>query len=161
MHRLYCEEKDINYGQKYLLDLCDKRQLNQFWQKNCLDQFDFTYIFCIATGKQKSASLAFINLLSRFINPADWFYTLSEPKPQELPDNVRLTDNIRLSKNFSFIQKMYENKELYSFCKEKNISYKALMHVLTGRNLISYPKIKELKEIFKPIDWFILDENNL
>ncbi len=155
MHRLYCKEEEITYGQKYLLDICDKRQLSQFWQQNCMESFNFTYIFNIATGKQRSVSLAFINMLSKYVNPADWFYTVSETRPEPLPEGTKLTDDIRKSKNVQKIKELYEKGELFNFCKEKEINYKALMHVLNGRNLISYPKIKEMKELFAPLDWFI------
>ena len=158
MHRIYCREDEINYGQKYLLDLCDKRQLSQFWQQNCIEMCNFTYIFNIATGRQKSVSLPFISLMSEFVNPADWFYNVTEKKPEPLPEGIKLTDNILLSKNIKTIRELYDKRELFNFCKDKNINYKTLMHVLNGRNLISYPSIKELKHIFNPLDWFILAE---
>lgn len=158
MYILHCKENEITYGQQFLLKLCDERKISEFWRENCAEKYSVTYMFCIATGKCRSASLMFINSLVKWVNPADWFYTIEEPRPAPLSPNVKLTNDIHQSVNVKKLKEMHSNKTLYKFCKEKQLDYKSFMHIVNGRNKMSYPRMMELKKIFNPLDWFILAE---
>ena len=156
MHKLYVTEDQITYGQKYLLDLLNNRKLSEFWNKELSQKFTFPYVFNYAIGKQTPPSLVFINAMNKYVNPAEWFYTVKEEKPVAKNENQEYTDDIRKSVNFVKLYKMYQDKTLWDFCKKNNLGYAGLYHSINQRSLITNKMILKLKEFFIPLDWFIL-----
>ena len=48
MYRLMCKEEDITHGQRFLLDLMDRRELAQFCRNHGLA---LVYLFNVGVGK--------------------------------------------------------------------------------------------------------------
>lgn len=164
MHKLYCDKSELSVGQLYLLDICDRRKITEFWNSKLNQQFTVGYLMNVASGKYKIPSLKFINSMVPFVKPDLWFYTEKEYADMfdfyfPLKDEEIVTD-IRLSKNFCFIMKIYEEKQLWTYCMEKfgkdkfQNMYMIFFHIVKGRNSVSPVLINELKPILEVQDWF-------
>ena len=163
MHKVITPENEITHGQKFLLDLMEQRKLAEFARSSDINRsmieprYLFSCLFHIGVGQVKYPTLKLIYLLRRHINPAAWFYVLNE----ELPEfKVKLNspeDNFCIEKtiNWQKLSKMYQEKKLFNWCKEKNINYVPFSHLFNGHYGLSTLKIKQLKNYFDPAGWFI------
>lgn len=158
MHKIYVPESEITYGQKYLLDLMDKKQLAAWCRDNLIAKYTFSYLFHIGTGMVKMPPADLIYKLRHLIYPADWFYTVSEPRPAVRPLEKRTEDfEVEKSKNFIKLRKMYDEKKLYSWCFENHLNYVPFSHVFNKHYALSVNKMRKLREFFPPEDWFIYE----
>lgn len=152
MYRLLCDEKDISYGQRYLLDLVDKRSLAKFCRDN---NFDFLQCFRIAVGKV-NPPVIFISQLTKFIHPVLWFYTESEPKPI-MKEYKKIRQPWDFKKSI-ICKKIAKIDNLKAWSDSHGITQTSFFLLAKGKRKPSFLKIKELREIFNPSDWFFSEE---
>ena len=160
MHKLYCEKNELSLGQLYLLEICDKRKITQFWNQKLNNKFSIAYLMKIATGKVKTPSLNFIYSMLEIVSPTDWFYQETEGKKSVLLPKEKYVTDIKKSINYRKLVKLREDKLLNRFCienfGERSQHYMVkFMHILSGRYSVSPDTIRELKETFPVDDWFI------
>ena len=159
MHKLYCEKSELSIGQLYLLDICDKRKITEFWNTQLNQEFTVGYLMKVATGKYQIPSLKFIYSMLKFLAPTDWFYRETEgSKSASVPQGEYVTD-ITKSVNYKKLQKLHDERLLNKFCVEnfgnKSRYYQVnFLHFLSGRNKLSPNTIKELDNLFPIADWF-------
>lgn len=161
MYRLFCAEDELSYGQRFLLDLIDSRSLVKWCKEhtdlvpNISTDYFFTYSFKIATGRFPVVSIKFIYNLRSVINPADWFHTVKEPRPEAIPEkNMFFGDeyDYKSSVNFAILKSL---PVLKSWCMENGINYMNAWYILCKDRCVSYARILEMKHILKPENWFI------
>ena len=159
MYKLYCDKSELSLGQLFLLDICDKRKVTEFWNTKLNNQFSVSYIMKVATGKFKMPSLKFIYAMIKILSPTDWFYQETEGnKAEQIPKEQRETD-ITKSVNYRKLVKLHEEKQILQFCKENfneksQLYYVNFLHILSGRNSVSPALISDLRNIYDIADWF-------
>lgn len=160
MAKLYVDRSELSLGQLYLLDICDKRKITEFWNEKLNQQFSVGYLMKVATGKYMTPSLNFIYSMLTYVEPTDWFYLETEGKKGTPLPKERYVTDITKSLNFKKLQQLRNDKLLGKFCTE-NFGDKSLLylqnfgHLLDGRNIISPALIRKLKDVLPVIDWFI------
>ena len=164
MHKLYCEKEELSLGQLFLLDICDKRQITNFWSTKLNCEADISYLMKVATGAYKYPNLKILTLLLGYVSPSMWFYTEEEYKKKFKTPNQNQKKNFisdwHESKNFKALLKMYEENKLYKYYSEKysketfKNKYITVYHIITGRNNLSTRLMKELESDFPLDDWF-------
>lgn len=159
MHKLYVEPNELSYGQKFLLELIDKRALSNFTRTELNSSIHFTYLFHLGTGNLRFAGRQDIYKMRHVVFPDNWFYKLKEPKPKEiqLPEPVEPYD-VQKTVNFIKLKEMYDNHELYTFAKENNFSYITFNHIINGRYGVSSAVINKFKSHFEPYLWFVTED---
>lgn len=151
MYRLMCPETAITHGQRFLLNLLDKRQFASFCRENNLK---FEYIFNVAVGK-KIPPVPVIYALRHIIHPNSWFYLESENLPlPEYTSDTGETWNYQTSKGFSALQNIVEDCGAREWAIQHSMDYTTLWLILTGRRTPSFPKIKFFRPYIEPSDWF-------
>ena len=78
----------VTYGQKYLLDLIEMRQLVAFCRRHVGDSFSAPYVLGVAHGTRAFPSIRFICRVSEAIPPAWWFYYVDERLPERKTGKV-------------------------------------------------------------------------
>lgn len=158
MHKLYVEENELSYGQKFLLDLIDRRKLSEFTRSELNSSIHFTYLFHLGTGQLKFAGTQDVYKMRHIVFPDNWFYKLSETKPAEIKLSAPTEPyDVKKTVNFQKLQKMYDNKELYKFAKDHDFNYITFNHIIKGRYGVSSAVINKFKSYFKPYLWFVYD----
>lgn len=157
MFKLVCDEKDITYGQRYLLNLLEERKFSAFCRDNSL-KFEYTYTIAIGGNLPQ---LPLIYKLRNIIHPVLWFYTEQEDKPEERlykdyhPENTITNDGEQWDYTQSIgFRKFQKIENLKSWSIENGFSYVSMWIIATGRRNPSYAKIKQLKNFVYPSDWF-------
>lgn len=163
MYKLYCDKSELSLGQLYLLDICVKRKLTEFWNEKLEKKFSVAYLYRVATGKHKTPSLNLIYSMLTYVAPTDWFTQETEgTKGTPIPKDRYVTD-ITKSLNFKKLKQLHDDRLLNQFCIE-NFGEKSQLYLhnftnlLSGRNIISPAYIKEYKDILPVIDWFIAEK---
>lgn len=161
MHKLYVPESELTYGQKYILDLMEKKQLAAWCRdldnlSSKYENYAFSYLFHIGVGQIKMPPADIIFKLRHLIFPSYWFYTTSESKPEQKSlTKMEEEFDIEKSVNFKILKDMYEEKKLYNWCSEHNLNYVPFSHVFNSHYGLSVNKMKKLREYFPPENWFI------
>lgn len=151
MYRLMCKEEDITHGQRFLLDLMDRRELAQFCREMDLP---FVYAFNIAVGKN-IPPVPFIYKLRSLVHPNSWFFRESEPLAlPEYGQDTGETWEYMESKGYKKLLEIVEVKGDRSFAREYGFDYTSLWLILTGRRKPSFLKIRSYKDHVVPADWF-------
>lgn len=149
MYRLLCKEEEITRGQRKMLDIVDSRKMAALCRDYGLS-FNFTYKIAIG-GNIPPSRLIFT--LRNLIHPALWFYTEQEKEP-ELRQYEPTADTWNYRESIAFRQ-LSEIADLKNWCIEHhNPHYTSLWLIATGKREPSYQKIKELRDIIYPADWF-------
>jgi len=153
MHKLE-DPENISWGQKYLLDLIQKRALAAFVRSELEPNYHFTYLFHISINQIKIPPIKLINMLRHVISPGDWFYPASGPRPYKRHLEKKDFD-IKDSINYTRLYSMFSSRILYAWCKKNNLDYNIFNHVFNGHWALSPKKIKKLEPWFDPALWFI------
>ncbi len=160
MYKLYCDKSELSVGQLYLLDICVKRKLTEFWNEKLEKKFSVAYLYRVATGKHKTPSLNLIYSMLNYVDPTDWFIRKPEgEKSEPFPKDGYVTD-ITQSINFKKLVELHDKKLINKFCidsfgeKSKHYLIK-FQHLFSGRNSVSTALIEELKDVLPVSDWFI------
>lgn len=149
MFKFLCDEKDITYGQRFLLDLLKERKFAAFCRDNDL-KFEYTYMVAIG-GNLPPVSL--IYKLRRIIHPVLWFYTEQEQRPEEkeYPEDGAGGWDYTQSLGFRQFSRI---ENLKSWSIENGFAYVSMWIIASGRRSPSYVKIRQLKDYIYPADWF-------
>ena len=148
---MMCKEEDITHGQRYLLNLMDKRELAQF----CRDHdFSLVYLFNVGIGKNLPPAET-IYKLRHVIHPNNWFFREGEPVAlSEYSQDTGDTWKYMESKGYKKILSIVEEKGDRNFAREHGFDYTSLWLILTGRRKPSFLKIRSYKDHVIPSDWF-------
>lgn len=151
MYRLMCKVEDITHGQRFLLNLMDRRELAQF----CRDlDLSIVFLFNVGIGKNLPPAET-IYKLRHIIHPNSWFFRESEALTlHEYSEDTGETWNYTESKGYKDLLAIVEQKGDRNFAREYGFDYTSLWLILTGRRKPSFSKIRSYKDHVTPADWF-------
>lgn len=152
--KLYCEEKDVSYGQQFFLDLLQKKLLFAFSKKHNLS---YDFVHRVVSGKAPPSN-PLVFALRDVIHPILWFYTVAEDKPQLKhyePDDLTQFD---YKKSIAF-QKIREINFISTWAKNRGFNSSSFQKLYNGQMSPSVAKMKLLRNTIYPADWFFAEKN--
>ncbi len=152
MYRLLCKEEDITRGQRFLMDVIDRRELAQLCRETGLS---FNYTYQIGIGGQ-APPVPLIYTLRRYVHPVLWFYTEQEREP-ELRSYKNLTKEWEFRETIGF-RELSSRSSLRKWCTDHHLQYTSLWFIASGKRPPSYYKIKLMRELIYPGDWLYTEE---
>lgn len=151
MYRLICKEEDITHGQRFLLDLMDRRELAQFCRDHGLT---LVYLFNVGVGKNLPPAET-IYKLRHVIHPNSWFFR--EGEPLALPEYSQDTGErwaYLESRGYRELLSIVGRQGDRNFARDYGFDYTTLWLILTGRRKPSFSRIRSYKDHVVPSDWF-------
>lgn len=152
MYRLICRKKDITHGQRMLLNKIDKRKFMEF----CRDtNLDFSYTYKIGIGGITPQS-TMVYKLRDIIHPVLWYYKESEtlPKLKKYKDITEEVWDYKQSLGFYTLEKEARKTTLKNWALSNGFSHSSMWFIANGKRPPSYAKIRDLRDIIYPADWF-------
>lgn len=152
MYRLICKEEDVTHGQRMLLNKIDKRKFMEF----CRDtNLNFNYTYKIGIGGITPPSTT-VYILRNIIHPVLWYYKESETIPQlkKYKNTTKEVWDYEKSLGFYILKKEAKKTTLKNWALSNGFSHSAMWFIVSGKRSPSYAKIKELRDIIYPADWF-------
>lgn len=148
MHKIFSDT--ISHGQRYLLDLIDKRKLLQF-----VNEYDLphVYLFNVATGRVM-VPCDVIFTLRNIIAPNQWFYDETEALPPSIPFKGKSGQLYNPDESIA-LTRLREESNIRRWSTEHDLPYISIYNIISGKYKPTYPKIRQMRDII-PVDlWFI------
>ena len=148
-------DKKISYGQKFLLNLMDLRELARFHQVH-LSDFSFAYVYNVAVGKFDFPSVKFIHAIMNIIPPDRWFFYVGEDFDYMTAEDADYVQDYRQSANYRTLQEIPKKHGSYrTWCQAHGFSYRSFMSIINGNRQLTPQRIFQLRSIFPPHGWFV------
>lgn len=153
MYKLLCNEDEITYGQRKILDLVDARKIAKFCEERGLN---FVYTYKVAIGRYFPPP-KLIFALRNLINPVLWFYKENEELPpiKEYPQDNNTEDwDYTKSIGFKSFTQFFETQSIKKWSIQKGFDYCSMLLILSGKRAPSFVRIRAFKDFIPPSDWF-------
>jgi hypothetical protein len=150
MYLLHTDENEITHGQRFLLNLLEKRKFASFTEKFGVS---FTYLYKVAIGVHKPPC-EFIYRVRGTVNPGAWFFFETEPLPAvSYKPAASGTWTWDVSLGMKALREAAKDG-ISAWCGEQELPYYPVYALYQARNPPSFSKIMLLKQHIDPASWF-------